>query len=181
MTNNRFCLSMTTLLTHDVAHSTKPSSRPKTNNQLPKKFLSLALSWAKLVRNGKILTFKVNFYVKNIQIFFKKIFIHEYLFWGKLKTSIFKPLYSLNWRPIFEDLCSTERKTYKLFKGLVIGFGPKGRLGRMCKSVGLKCGHTNHWILFLFLSILLSICWITIYGMDTCTMIFCCIHSIYIY
>ena len=36
--------SMTTLLTHTVAHSTKPSFRPKTNNQPPKKFLSLALS-----------------------------------------------------------------------------------------------------------------------------------------
>ena len=39
----------------------------------------------------------------------------------------------------------------------------------MCKSVGLKCGHTNHWILFLFLSVLLSIFWITIDGVDTCT------------
>ena len=37
-------LSMTILLTHTVAHSTKPSPRPKTNNQPPKKFLSLALS-----------------------------------------------------------------------------------------------------------------------------------------
>ena len=36
--------SMTTLLTHTVAHSTKPSFMPKTNNQPPKKFLSLALS-----------------------------------------------------------------------------------------------------------------------------------------
>ena len=53
--------SMTTLLTHTVAHSTKPSFVPKTNNQPPKKFLSLALSWAKVVKNGKILTFKVNF------------------------------------------------------------------------------------------------------------------------
>ena len=36
--------SMTTLLTHTVAHSTKPSFRPKTNNQPIKNFLSLALS-----------------------------------------------------------------------------------------------------------------------------------------
>ena len=36
--------SMTTLLTHTVAHSTKPSFRPKTNNQPLKKSLSLALS-----------------------------------------------------------------------------------------------------------------------------------------
>ena len=55
---------------------------PKTNNQTPKKFLSLALSWAKVVKNGKILTFKV--YVKNIRTFQKKIFIEEYDFRGTL-------------------------------------------------------------------------------------------------
>ena len=54
--------SMITLLTHTVAHSTKPSFLHKTNNHPLKKFLSLALSWAKVVKiNGKILTFKVNF------------------------------------------------------------------------------------------------------------------------
>ena len=37
-------LSMTSLLTHDVAHSTRHSFRPKTNNQPFKKFLSLAFS-----------------------------------------------------------------------------------------------------------------------------------------
>ena len=37
-------ISMTSLLMHTVAHSTKPSFRPKTNNQPLKKFLSLALS-----------------------------------------------------------------------------------------------------------------------------------------
>ena len=36
--------SMTTLLTHTVAHSTKPSFRPKTNNQPLKMFLNLVLS-----------------------------------------------------------------------------------------------------------------------------------------
>ena len=46
--------SMTTLLTHTVAHSTKPSFMPKINNQSPKKFLSLMLSWAKVLKNGKI-------------------------------------------------------------------------------------------------------------------------------
>ena len=43
--------SMTTLLTHTVAHSTKPSFRTKTNNQPLKKFLSLALGWTKVVKN----------------------------------------------------------------------------------------------------------------------------------
>ena len=55
------CFSMTSLLTHTFAHSTRPSFRLKTNNQPLKKFLSLAVSWVKVVKNGKILTFKVNF------------------------------------------------------------------------------------------------------------------------
>ena len=53
--------SMPSLLTHAVAHSSRPSFRPKTNNQPIKKFLSLAVSWVKVVKNCKILTFKVNF------------------------------------------------------------------------------------------------------------------------
>ena len=43
--------SMTFLLTHNVAHSTRHSFRPKTNNQPIKKFLSLAFSWVKVVKN----------------------------------------------------------------------------------------------------------------------------------
>ena len=39
------------LLTHIVAHSTRPSFRPKTNNQPLKKCLSLAISWVKVVNN----------------------------------------------------------------------------------------------------------------------------------
>ena len=38
-----------------------PLFMPKANNQPLKKFLSLAVSWVKVVKNGKILTFKVNF------------------------------------------------------------------------------------------------------------------------
>ena len=64
--------SMTTLLTHTVAHSTRPSFMPKTNNQPPKKFFSLALSCTKVVKNGKILTFKVNFLCQKISQSFKK-------------------------------------------------------------------------------------------------------------
>ena len=52
---------MTSLLTHTVAHSSRPSYRPKINNQPLKKFLSLAVSWVKVVKNCKILTFKVDF------------------------------------------------------------------------------------------------------------------------
>ena len=43
--------SMTSLLTHNVAHSTRHSFRPKTNNQPMKKFLSLAFSWVKVIKN----------------------------------------------------------------------------------------------------------------------------------
>ena len=43
--------SMISLLTHTVAHFNKLSFRPKTNNQPIKKFLSLAVSWLKVVKN----------------------------------------------------------------------------------------------------------------------------------
>ena len=52
---------MTSLLTHTITHSTRHSFRPKTNNQPLKKFLSLAVSRVKVVKNGKILIFKDNF------------------------------------------------------------------------------------------------------------------------
>ena len=41
----RICNSMISLLTHNVAHSTRHFFRPKTNNQPIKMFLSLAFSW----------------------------------------------------------------------------------------------------------------------------------------
>ena len=44
-------ISMTSLWTHTVAHSTRPSFRPKTNNQPIKKFLSLVVSWVKVIKN----------------------------------------------------------------------------------------------------------------------------------
>ena len=53
--------SMTSLLTHAVTHSSRPSFRPKTNNKPIKKFLSLAVSWVKVVKKCKILTLTVNF------------------------------------------------------------------------------------------------------------------------
>ena len=59
-----------------------------------------------------------------------------------MKTSIFKPLYFLKWRPIFDNFYSTDRKTSKLFNGLVVDFGSRGRLGRMCDTVRYKLGHT---------------------------------------
>ena len=66
--------SMTSLLTHTVAHSTRPSFRLKTNNQPLKKFLSLAVSWVKVVKNGKFWLSKSIFYVKNYPNLSKKNF-----------------------------------------------------------------------------------------------------------
>ena len=55
---------MTSLLMHAVAHSNRPSFRPKTNNQPNKKFLSIAVSRVKVVKICKILTFKSIVYVE---------------------------------------------------------------------------------------------------------------------
>ena len=35
----------------------------------------------------------------------------------------------------FDNFYSSDLKTEKLFSGLVIGFGPTGKPGRMCNSV----------------------------------------------
>ena len=43
-------ISMTSLLTHKVSHSTRHSFRPKTNNRPLKKFLSLVFGWVKVVK-----------------------------------------------------------------------------------------------------------------------------------
>jgi hypothetical protein len=65
----------------------------------------------------------------NIRIFLKKKFIKEYDLRGTLFViDIFKPL-------DFQFLTTFAQLSARLFKGLVIGFGPKGRLGRMCNSV----------------------------------------------
>ena len=53
--------NMTQLLTHTVAHSTRPSFRLKTNNLSTKKFFSLVVTWVKVFKMCKILTFTVNF------------------------------------------------------------------------------------------------------------------------
>jgi hypothetical protein len=42
---------MTSLLTHTVAHSSRLSFRPKTNNQPIKEFLNLAVSSVTVVKN----------------------------------------------------------------------------------------------------------------------------------
>ena len=66
-----FQVSMTSLLMHTIAHLTRPTYRPKVNNLPIKKFLSRAASWVKIVKNGKILTFKVNFLCQKLSESFK--------------------------------------------------------------------------------------------------------------
>jgi hypothetical protein len=89
--------SMTSLLTHTVAHSTMPSFRLKTNNQPLKKLLSLAVSWVKVVKNGKILTFKVNFLCQKLSESFYFFFIEEFDFRGTpFVNDIFWKLQFLN-------------------------------------------------------------------------------------
>ena len=72
--------NMTQILMHKDAHSTRPSFRPKTNNQPIKKFLSLLVSWVKVVKNWKTLTFKVNFLWQKWFESFYIFFIEEYHF-----------------------------------------------------------------------------------------------------
>ena len=54
-------VSMTQLLFHTIAHFTGPSFMLKANNQPYEIFLDLTFSWVNIVKNRKILTFKVNF------------------------------------------------------------------------------------------------------------------------
>ena len=63
-------ISMTSLLMHTVAHSNRPSYRPKINHQPLKKFLSLAVTSVKVVEKGKVLSFKVNFLCQKSSKFF---------------------------------------------------------------------------------------------------------------
>ena len=107
-------ISITSLLTHTVAHSTGPSFRLKTNNQPFKKFLSLSVSWVKVVKNGKISTFKVNFLCKILSKFSLKNVIlgaHFLMLTFFENFNSFKPLCFLKWHSIFDDFYSTEHKT----------------------------------------------------------------------
>ena len=79
-------VSMTQHLTHSsVAHFTRPSFRPKINNQSIKNLLSLTVSWLKVVKNLKKLWLsKSIFYVEKYTNLCKKNFIKEYDFRGTL-------------------------------------------------------------------------------------------------
>ena len=70
--NSVMPFSMTTLLMHTAAHSTKPSFMPKTNNHPHKKFLSLALE-QKLSKMTKFWLSKSIIYIRKIsESFWKK-------------------------------------------------------------------------------------------------------------
>ena len=92
-------VSMTSLLTHTVAHSTRPSFRPKINNQPLKKFLSLAVrQLSKSCQKWQNSDIQSQFSMsKIIRIFQKMFFIEEYDFRGTLFViDIFWKLHFLN-------------------------------------------------------------------------------------
>ena len=66
--------SMTQLLSHNITHFTGPSFMLKANNQPYKKILGLAFSWVNIVKNCKILTFKVNFLWQKLSESFQTFF-----------------------------------------------------------------------------------------------------------
>jgi hypothetical protein len=61
-------------MTHIIAHFIGPSFMLKANNQPYKKVLDLAFSWVNMVKNCKILTFKVNFLCQKLSESFQKKF-----------------------------------------------------------------------------------------------------------
>ena len=64
-------------------------------------------------------------------IFFnKKVFLERFGSFLKLKIDFESQNFAIP-----DNFYSTDRKIKNFFKGLVIGFRPKGRPGRMCNSV----------------------------------------------
>ena len=121
-------LSMTTLLLHTFANASKHSFSSKAKNNCIKKFVSLAVTCIKVVKNCKILTYKVNFLCKSkmIQIFiFFSIEQYQvrntfFLFCHFLTTLILKTLYLLKRRLIFDNFNASECKTKKFLMGLFL-------------------------------------------------------------
>ena len=76
---------MTSLLTHTVAHSTRPFSRPKINNQPLKKFFKSCGQLSKSCQKWQNSDFQSQFSMsKIIRIFLIFFFIEEYDFRGTL-------------------------------------------------------------------------------------------------
>ena len=110
--------SMTQLLTYTVAHSTRPSFRLKINSQPIKKVFKSCVQLSKSSQKWQNSDFQSPFSKSKIICIFQKNFHWKLWFCGHtlcyqhfLKTSLFRPLYFLKWRPIFGDFYSTDRKT----------------------------------------------------------------------
>ena len=135
-------ISLTSLLTHNVAYSTRHSFRPKINNQALKKFLSLAVSWIKVVKNWTSLQ-KIKWFKKWS---FQKMSITKSVplkSYSSMKKKIRKIRIILALEIVFESqnfahfdyFYSSDHKTWIFFNGLVVGFGPKGRPGIIWDSM----------------------------------------------
>ena len=146
-------ISMTSLWTHTVAHFTWPFFRSKANNQPLEKFLSLAVSWVKVVKNWTSFL-KINWF-RNWS--FQKMSVTKNVplkWYSSMKKRIRKiPIISdienWLWKSEMSEFCNFWQlllnwpQDLKNFKGLVIHFWPTWRPGRMCDSVLKKWGHTN--------------------------------------
>ena len=125
-------------------HSSTLSFRPKTNNQLIKKFLceyccQLSKSCQKLdiiLENRGVQKLKLTKYVNNKNCAPKMIFFNEKLFLERFGSFL---TWKINFESqnfaFFDHFYSTNCKTYKLFNGLIVGLGPIENPGRMCDSV----------------------------------------------
>jgi len=136
--------SMTKLLIRTVAHSTKPSFMPKTNNQTPKKFFSLALNWAKVVKMAKFWLSKSIFYVKKYLNISKKNFIEEYDFRGTLfvidifwKLQFFNHFIFLNDIQFLMTFTQMNARLRNFLRGWLSILGPKECLVE-CATCALK-------------------------------------------
>ena len=111
--------SMTQLLSHTIAHFTGSSFMLKANNQPYKKVLALVFSWVNVVKNCKILTFKVNFLRQKLSESFQKKFsltnfnlgAHFLLLSFFDNFNFFKALHFLIWRSFFDWLYTSVHKT----------------------------------------------------------------------
>ena len=89
--------SLISLLTHTVAHFNRLSFRPKTNNQPIKKFLSLAVSWVKVVKNcknsetakSKMIQMFLKLFHWRISLYYCSTFFGIDIFWKLLNHFIF--------------------------------------------------------------------------------------------
>ena len=125
--------SMTSLLKHSVAHSSSLFFRPKTNNQLIKKFLSKSCQKMDVIFENKVVQ-KLKF-SKNVNI---KKYAPKLIFFNEKKIRKIQIIFVIEnwlWKSEFFHFWQLLLSWLQHSKGLVINFWPKGRPGRMCDSV----------------------------------------------